>query len=181
LPKDILSKVYLKTAFMKVKNLLIIILSLFSGNLLVAQQQAQNPIIHADVPDMSMIRVGNDYYMSSTTMHMSPGVPIMKSTDLVNWKIVNYAYDTLGDEDALELENGQNAYGAGSWASSLRYHDGTFYVSTFASTTGKTHIFKTKDIENGPGKKSLLPLLITTTPYFLMMTGRSTSSGVGEI
>ncbi|MDT0687753.1 hypothetical protein [Autumnicola psychrophila] len=39
---------------------------------------AQNPIIHADVPDMSMIRVGDSYYMSSTTMHMSPGLPIIK-------------------------------------------------------------------------------------------------------
>ena len=58
--------------------------------------QAHNPIIFADVPDMSMIRVGNTYYMSSTTMHMSPGVPIMKSKDLVNWKLVSYAYDTLG-------------------------------------------------------------------------------------
>ena len=134
---------------MKKGNLLILILSLFSGNILVAQQQAQNPIIHADVPDASIIRVDDTYYMSSTTMHMSPGVPIMKSQDLVNWEIVNYAYDTLGDGDALNLENGKNAYGAGSWASSLRYHNETFYVSTFASTTGKTHIFKTKDIENG--------------------------------
>jgi beta-xylosidase len=42
-----------------------------------------------------MIRVGDTYYMSSTTMHMSPGVPIMKSEDLVNWEIVNYAYQIL--------------------------------------------------------------------------------------
>jgi beta-xylosidase len=56
---------------------------------------AHNPIIWADVPDMSIIRVGVIYYMSSTTMHMSPGIPIMKSYDLINWKLVNYAYDTL--------------------------------------------------------------------------------------
>ena len=48
-------------------------------------ERAANPIIFADVPDMAMIRVGKNYYMSSTTMHMSPGVPIMKSRDLVNW------------------------------------------------------------------------------------------------
>ena len=54
-----------------------------------AQVKATNPIIFADVPDMSMIRVGSTYYMSSTTMHMNPGVPIMKSTDLVNWQLVN--------------------------------------------------------------------------------------------
>ncbi len=94
-----------------------------------------NPIIWADVPDCAVIRVGDTYYMSSTTMHLSPGLPIMKSKDLVNWRIVSYAYDTLGDNDALTLQNGKNAYGAGSWASSLRYHNGTFYVSTFSSTT----------------------------------------------
>lgn len=113
-------------------------------------QEAQNPVIFADVPDMSMIRVGDTYYMSSTTMHMSPGIPIMKSKDLVNWTLVNYAYDSLGDQDELNLENQKNAYGHGSWASSLRFHAGTYYLSTFSSNTGKTHIYTTKDIENGP-------------------------------
>src|SRR5699024_2426060 len=56
---------------------------------------AQNPVIWADVPDPSIIRVGDSYYMSSTTMHFNPGVPIMKSDDLVNWEIINYVYDTL--------------------------------------------------------------------------------------
>lgn len=112
--------------------------------------QAQNPVIHADVPDMAMIRVGDTYYMSSTTMHLSPGLPIMKSKDLVNWQIVSYAYETLDDGDALNLNDGKNAYGKGSWASSLRFHNGTFYVTTFSSTTGRTHVYTTKDIEQGP-------------------------------
>ncbi|WP_149277744.1 glycoside hydrolase family 43 protein [Pareuzebyella sediminis] len=118
------------------------------------KDKAQNPLIFADVPDMSMIRVGDTYYMSSTTMHLSPGVPIMKSTDLVNWKIVNYAYDRLGEVDALNLKNGEAAYGRGSWASCIRYHNGTFYVFTFAATTGKTYVFSTEDIENGPWKET---------------------------
>ena len=50
--------------------------------------KAQNPLIWADVPDLAIIRVGDTYYMSSTTMHLSPGLPIMKSKDLVNWQIV---------------------------------------------------------------------------------------------
>ena len=112
--------------------------------------QARNPILHADVPDIAVIRVGDTYYMSSTTMHMSPGLPIMKSKDLVNWQLLNYAYDTLADNDALTLQNGKNAYGAGSWASSLRFHDGAFYVTTFSSTSGRTHVYQTKDIEKGP-------------------------------
>jgi beta-xylosidase len=116
-------------------------------------QTAQNPVIFADVPDMSMVRVGDTYYMSSTTMHMAPGVPIMKSKDLINWEIINYAYNTLGDNDALNLNNGKNAYGRGSWASCIRYHKNTFYVSTFSSTTGRTYIWSTKDIEKGPWKE----------------------------
>ncbi len=121
-----------------------------SYSLTAQTQKAHNPIVFADVPDMSMIRVGNTYYMSSTTMHMNPGVPIMKSTDLVNWQIVNYAYQTLGEMDELSLINGKSNYGKGSWASTIRFHNGLFYVTTFAQTTGKTYIFTTKDIEKGP-------------------------------
>ena len=119
--------------------------------------RAHNPVIFADVPDMSIIRVGATYYMSSTTMHMSPGVPIMKSKDLVNWKLINYAYDTLADIDELNLNNGKNTYGRGSWASSIRYHNGVFYVTTFAQTTGKTHIYTSKNIEKGPWNAISLP------------------------
>ncbi len=85
-------------------------------------------------------------------MHMAPGVPIMKSKDLVNWQIVNYAYEILDNVDALNLNIGKNSYGRGSWASSIRFHNGTFYVSTFAQTTGKTYIYSTRDIEKGPWK-----------------------------
>lgn len=128
---------------------------------------ATNPILWADVPDVAVIRVGKTYYMSSTTMHLSPGLPIMKSKDLVHWQIVSYAYDTLAENDALTLQNGKNAYGAGSWASSLRYHNGTFYVSTFASTTGKTHVYTTKNIEKGPWKEaSFRPALHDHSLFF---------------
>jgi beta-xylosidase len=115
-------------------------------------QQATNPVIFADVPDMSMVRVGDTYYMSSTTMHMNPGVPIMKSKDLVNWQVVSYAHDALANIDELNLTNGKSMYGLGSWASCIRYHNKTFYVSTFAQTTGKTHIYTTKNIDKGPWK-----------------------------
>jgi len=114
------------------------------------QDAARNPILYADVPDPSIVRVGDWYYMSSTTMHMSPGLPIMASRDLVNWEMASYAYDTLGEEDTLRLENGKNAYGGGSWASSLRYRDGKFYVSTFSFTTGYTYIYSTQNPRRSP-------------------------------
>jgi len=130
-------------------------------------RRASNPIIFADVPDMSMIRVGNTYYMSSTTMHMSPGVPLMKSKDLVNWKLVGYAYDTLISNDEMNLENGKSTYGRGSWASCIRYHNGIYYVSTFAATSGKTHIYTTKDIERGQWKAiSFQPALHDHSLFF---------------
>jgi beta-xylosidase len=128
---------------------------------------ARNPIIFADVPDMSIVRVGDTYFMSSTTMHMSPGVPVMKSKDLVNWQIINYAYDTLGNVDALTLKNGNNAYGKGTWASSIRYHNDTYYISTFSQTTGKTYIFSTSDIEKGRWKvSSFSPSLHDNSLFF---------------
>lgn len=141
------------------KHALILFLSVLAPYLSLTAQSpgAKNPIIFADVPDMSMVRVGETYYMSSTTMHMSPGVPIMKSTDLVNWRIVSYAYDTLANMDELNLVDGKNAYGRGSWASCIRYHKGIFYVSTFAQTTGKTYVFTTKNIEKGPWKVHSFP------------------------
>ena len=115
-----------------------------------------NPVVYADVPDIDIIRVDDAYYMVSTTMHLSPGCPIMKSTDLVNWEIVNYVYDILGDTDAMNLRNGQEMYGNGQWAASLQYHNGTFYVAFNSNTTGKAYIYTTKDIERGAWTKTEL-------------------------
>jgi beta-xylosidase len=152
---------------MKYLNYLTLVALLLNVTVSAQVKQAQNPVIFADVPDISIVRVGDSYYMSSTTMHMSPGVPIMKSKDLVNWKLINYACSTLGDVDALTLNNGRNAYGRGSWASCIRYHNGIFYVSTFSSTTGKTYIWSTKDIEKGPWKEiSFSPSFHDHTLFF---------------
>ncbi len=112
----------------------------------------RNPVIWADVPDVAVIRVGGTYYMSSTTMHMSPGLPIMTSQNLVNWRVIGYAYDRLVENEAMNLENGQNTYGRGSWASCLRFHDGMYYVTTFSATSGRTHVYRTADIEKGDWK-----------------------------
>jgi beta-xylosidase len=162
--------------------------SFFAGiilccNTLFAQSNsARNPIIFADVPDMSMVRVGDTYYMSSTTMHMSPGVPIMKSKDLVNWSIVNYAYDTLANVDAMNLDNGKSTYGKGSWASCIRYHNNTYYISTFAQTTGKTYIYTTKDIENGTWKVSSFKPAYHDHTLFFDVDGRiHMIYGVGKL
>jgi len=146
------------------------IVGIFLSLLILAPVQAEparNPVIWADVPDVAVIRVGDTYYMSSTTMHMSPGLPIMKSKNLVNWEMLNYAYDRLVENDAMNLENGRNCYGRGSWASCLRFHKGSFYVSTFSSTSGRTHIYTIRDIEKGDWKEtSFAPSLHDHSLFF---------------
>jgi len=121
-------------------------------NSLVAMGTAVNPLIGADVPDPSIIRVGNAYYMVSTTMYFCPVAPIMKSYDLVNWKIVSYCADIIEDLPVFRLEE-ENAdrigdYGRGQWASSLRYYYNLFWVLFTNNTTNKSYLFSTRDPEN---------------------------------
>lgn len=114
-----------------------------------ASETIANPFIWSDVPDEDIIRVGNTYYMISTTMYFSPGAPIMKSNDLLSWEICNYVFDTYADDDTQNLINGANDYAHGQWAASLRYYDGTFYVFFGSYGSGKSYIYSTSDIENG--------------------------------
>jgi len=118
-----------------------------------------NPFLWVDVPDISILRVDSTYFMSHTTMHMAPGVPIMASKDLVHWKTISYCYSILANIDALNLANGKEAYGGGSWASSLRYKDGTYYCLVPSNTTGKTHLYSTKDPYASNWKETILPSL----------------------
>lgn len=132
-----------------------------------------NPFIWSDVPDLDVIRVGDTYYMVSTTMFFNPGAPIMKSNDLVSWEICNYVYDTLADGDIQNLANGKNDYAHGQWASSLRYHDGTYYVFFGSYGTGKSYIYKTNDIENGTWTKTELNGMYHDASLFFDDDGRN--------
>lgn len=105
--------------------------------------------IWTDIPDPDVIRVNDTYYMVSTTMYFAPHCPIMKSIDLVNWEIANYVCDILDDSDTNTLRNQSHAYGKGTWAASLRFHKGTYYVTVASYNTDKTYIFQTENIENG--------------------------------
>jgi len=118
-----------------------------------ATQEVTNPLTYTDIPDNDVIRVGNDYYMVSTTMYFCPGAPIMHSRDLVHWRIVNYIYDTLADDDVYNLRNGRNAYGRGQWATTIRENNGTFYALFIANDQRKTFVYTTRDIKRGPWKR----------------------------
>lgn len=67
-----------------------------------------------DIPDPDVVRAGDTYYMTSTTMHFTPGCPVMRSRDLIHWEIVNYVYDVLENSDEMSLRNGKHDYGRGS-------------------------------------------------------------------
>jgi xylan 1,4-beta-xylosidase len=89
-----------------------------------------NPLFYDEFSDPDMIRVGDDFYLTGTTMHAMPGLPILHSKDLVNWRLLGYAFERLDLGPGFRLEEGEEIYGQGIWAPSFRYHDGTFYIFT---------------------------------------------------
>ena len=80
----------------------------------------RQPLLMLDYPDIDIIRVEDTYYMVSTTMYFLPGCEILKSRDLLHWEHASFVYDHLDDTPAQKLENGQNVYGKGMWAATLR-------------------------------------------------------------
>ncbi len=125
-----------------------------------------NPVIWADVPDPDVIRVGDCFYMVSTTMHLMPGAPIMRSKDLVNWEIVSYLFDRLTDTSNYDLIGG-TAYGRGQWATSLRYHDGRFYAYFSPNDKPfKGYVYTTDDPAHGWKLLSRLPHFHDASLFF---------------
>lgn len=84
----------------------------------------QNPILHADYSDPDVIRVGNDYYLVASSFDAVPGLPILHSKDLVNWKIIGHALIRQIPYDHFS----QTQHGNGVWAPSIRYHNNQFYI-----------------------------------------------------
>ena len=83
----------------------------------------QNPILFADYSDPDVIRVGDTYFMTASSFNYTPGLPILVSRDLVNWKLVNYALKNIPEERFAIPRHSQ-----GVWAPSVRYHEGMFYI-----------------------------------------------------
>lgn len=107
-----------------------------------------NPLFYDEFSDPDLIRVGDDFYMTGTTMHGMPGLPILHSKDLVNWELLTYAFDRLDLGPEYRLENGGSIYGQGIWAPCLRHHRGTFYI--FSNVNRKTTRLFTATNPAGP-------------------------------
>ena len=115
----------------------------------------KNPLTKLDYPDPDIIRVGDTYYMVSTTMYFMPGCEILRSYDLVNWEHAAYVYGTLDGTDRQRLCGDKHIYGNGMWAPSFRWHNGTFYICFAANDTHKTYLYTAKFVE-GPWEKHLI-------------------------
>ncbi len=97
-------------------------------------------------PDPDVIRVGDVYYMVSTTMYIFPGATILKSYDLVNWEYCCNPLERIEASDGYNLETGQNRYSRGQWATALQYHNGKFYL-LFTTLDEGGYLLTTTDIE----------------------------------
>jgi beta-xylosidase len=109
-----------------------------------------NPVIHADYSDPDAIRVGDDYYMVSSSFTHIPGLPILHSKDLVNWKIIGYALKKQPPYDVYDKVQ----HGAGVWAPSIRYHNNEFYIY-YPDPDYGIYLVKAKNIM-GPWSEPLL-------------------------
>lgn len=111
----------------------------------------KNPIIFADYSDPDVIRVGNDYYMTASSFNEAPGLPILHSKDMVNWKLVNYAVEDVLPAEYFSVPR----RGDGIWAPSMRFHKGEFFIYWGDPDFG-IYMVKTKD----PLKKWEKPILV---------------------
>lgn len=83
-----------------------------------------NPILHADYSDPDVVRVGEDFYMTASSFNVAPGLPILHSKDLVNWKIIGHALDRQVPFEHFSSPQ----HGNGVWAPAFRYHNGEYYI-----------------------------------------------------
>ena len=101
----------------------------------------ENPILSGFHPDPSICRVGEDFYLITSTFEFFPGDPIYHSKNLINWQLIHYC---LTEDSQLSLHHGKPS--SGVYAPTLRYHDGVFFMTTTNVTRGGNFIVHTKDI-----------------------------------
>jgi len=114
-----------------------------------------NPIIWNDLADIDIFRVDEIYYYMASSMHFSPGAPILQSKDMVNWEYISFAVPRLDfNSPAYSLEDGMRAYARGVWASTLRYRqsNGLWYFIGCVDFNA-TYFFTSPSVE-GPFKQA---------------------------
>jgi beta-xylosidase len=110
----------------------------------------KNPIIHADYSDPDVIRVGDDFYLTASSFNCVPGLPILHSKDLVNWKIIGHALRRMPPDDVFSKPQ----HGNGVWAPAIRYHEGEFFIF-YPDPDRGIYMLKAKEA-SGPWSEPLL-------------------------
>lgn len=113
-----------------------------------------NPLIWEDLPDLEIFRVDDAYYYTASSFHHSPGAPLLRSYDLVNWEYVSHSVPALDFDDSYDLPSGDNSYVNGIWASTLKYRESnkTFYWMGCMHNAGGGWVF-TAPAPEGPWEK----------------------------
>jgi len=138
-----------------------------------------NPVIPADFPDPDVIKVGDTYYMVTTTMFVFPGVTILKSKDLVNWEYCSNAVQRFDFSKCYDLDD-CNRYGHGQWATSIKYHNGKFYLLFITLNEGG--FMCTSSNAEGPWEVKKLPKGFYDPGLFFDDGGRTyVAQGYGKI
>ncbi|WP_423736003.1 glycoside hydrolase 43 family protein [Chitinophaga caseinilytica] len=135
----------------------------------------KNPFLWGDWPDPDVIRVGEYFYFVSTSMHYVPGSPILRSKDLVNWEMAGYALDRYNDDPKFDMQGG-TMYLNGSWANTIRHHNGNFYVGFctpdgWGADSGRFSMCVAKDVK-GPWKRTIFPQYLYDPGLFFDDNGR---------
>ncbi len=100
----------------------------------------KNPILYADFSDPDVCKVGSDFYMTASSFNCVPGLPILHSKDLVNWRLINYALPTLSYAQGFDKPQ----HGKGVWAPCIRFYNDEFYIY-FPDPDHGIYMTKTKD------------------------------------
>lgn len=146
----------------------------------------KNPIIHADYSDPDAIRVGTDFYMTASSFNVAPGLPILHSKDLVNWRLINYVFREQQPADVFRSPR----HGGGVWAPSIRFHNGEFYIFYPDPDLG-IYMTKTKDpagewskpllMKEGKGWIDPCPLWDTDGNAYLVSAFAGSRAGIKSV
>ena len=117
-----------------------------------------NPAVWQDFADVDIIRVGDVYYMSASTMHYSPGAPVLRSWDLVNWEFAGHSVPRLEFGTKYDLSASEQAYVDGIWASTLNYRPSnrTFYWAGCIDFA-QTHIYTATAVDGAWSRLATIP------------------------
>lgn len=144
-----------------------------------------NPVIFADYSDPDVIRVGEDFYMTASSFNCAPGLPILHSKDLINWKLIGHAIERFSDERFNVPQHGN-----GVWAPAIRYHEGWFWIF-YGDPDAGIFMTKAKDpagpweplhlVQTGKGLIDTCPLWDDDGNAYLVHAWAKSRAGINSI